>query len=234
MSRAAVFALVFALAAPRAADACEDFIVESKVFEFAARGGVLVYFRASPTKGPPYEAPLVNKKWKFKLANKRAIAPKVKLIAPGLAVLGLPAGVDAGVLVDGDKRVAELDAIDDDEPGLAEPRVRSVLHSVTGGKFPVTRVTVELVGSPPRSAVAIVLANEDGDPITFGMIEQGKPLVAFERKDCGILPKGTIEPTAGSKVKVFWVDQFGRVSPRSDLVRVVSDEPAPKGKDRGR
>src|SRR5262245_51186051 len=110
MSRLALIAAL-ALLAPRAADACDEFIIESKIVEFAARGGVLVRFHASPTKGTPYEAPLVNPAWKFKLANKRAIKPVVKLLAPGLAVLRLPKGVRAGVLVDGEKRVAELDAL---------------------------------------------------------------------------------------------------------------------------
>lgn len=212
-----------ALLAPRAADAaCDEFIVESKVFEFASRGGILVRFHASPTSGPAYEAPLVNKKWKFKLANKRSIAPKIKMIAPGLIVLTLPKGVDAGVLVDGDKRIAELDAIDPDEPRLPEPRVRAVTQSTTGA---ATRIIVELVGPAPRTAVAIVLANEDGDPITFGMIEPGKPLVAFEKKECSLLADGTVEPRVGMKVKAFWVDQFGRVSPRSNLKRIIKDVP---------
>jgi hypothetical protein len=234
MSRAAVVTLVLALLAPRVSDACDEFIIESKVFEFASRGSVLVVFHAAPTKGPAYEAPLIHKNWKFKLANKRAIAPKVKLLAPGLAVLSLPSGIDAGVLVDGEKRIAELDAIDEDEPRLEEPHLRSVVHESTGGKFPVTRVTVEVVGRAPRTAVAIVLATEDGEPITFGMIEAGQPMIAYERKDCGILPKGTTEPTVGMKVKAFWVDQFGRVSARSEAKRVMSSEPPPKTKDRGR
>jgi hypothetical protein len=216
-----------AMLAPRVADACDQFIIESKVFEFASRGGILVRFHASPTKGPAYESPLVNKKWKFKLANKRAIPPKAKLIAPGLAVLTLPKGIDAAVLVDGETRVAELDTIGD-EPSLDEPRVRSITQSSTGGKAPTTRVTVEIVGQAPRTAVAIVLANEDGEPITFGMIDPGKPLVAFETKECSLLPEGTVEPTVGMKVKAFWVDQFGRVSPRSDVKRVIKEAPPAK------
>jgi hypothetical protein len=228
MSRLLAVGLVFALATPRVADACDEFIIESKVFEYASRGGILVRYHASPTKGPAYEAPLVNKKWKFKLANKRAIPPKAKLIAPGLAVLTLPKGVPAGVLVDGEKRVAELDAIDESEPRLEEPEVRAVVFSSTGGKSPSTRVTVEIVGSAPRTAVAIVLANAAGDPMTFGMIDPGKPLVAFETKDCTLIPPGTLEPRVGQKVKAFWVDQFGRVSPRSELVKIVKEAPPDK------
>jgi hypothetical protein len=232
MRRAVIAGLAVALLAPRAAAACDEFIIESKVFEFSSRGGILMRYHASPTKGPAYEAPLVNKKWKFKLANKRAIPPKVKMIAPGLVVVTLPKGVAAGVLVDGDKRIAELDAIDEDEPRLEEPRVRSVTYTRTEGKPPTkktegtpssTRVTVEIVGPAPRTAVAIVLANEDGDPMTFGMIDPGKPLVAFERKECTLHAEGTIEPEVGMKVKAFWVDQFGRVSPRSELKRIGAE-----------
>ncbi len=221
-------ALSIAVAAPRVAEACDEFIIESKVFEFASRGGILMRFHASPTKGPAYTAPLVDKKWKFKLANKRAIAPKVKMIAPGLVVLTLPKGVDAGVLVDGDKRIAELDAIDDSEPRLDEPRVRAVVQSTSPGKSPTTKVTVEIIGQAPRSAVAIVLANEDGDPMTFGMIDPGKPLVAFEMKECTLLADGTVEPKLGERVKAFWVDQFGRVSPRSKLTKIIKEPPPSK------
>jgi hypothetical protein len=228
MSRLVVVGLVLALATPRVADACDEFIIESKVFEYASRGGILVRYHASPTKGPAYEAPLVSKKWKFKLANKRTIPPKAKLIAPGLAVLTLPKGVPAGVLVDGERRVAELDAIDEDEPRLDEPEVRAVVFSTTSGKAPSTRVIVEIVGSAPRTAVAIVLANAAGDPMTFGMIDPGKPLVAFEAKDCTLIPPGTLEPRVGQKVKAFWVDQFGRVSPRSELVKIVKEAPPDK------
>lgn len=221
-------ATLIATLAPRTADACDDFIIESKVFEYAARGGILLHFRASPTQGPAYEAPLVNKKWRFKLANRRMIPPKAKLIAPGLAVLTLPAGVPAGVLVEGDRRIAELDAIDESEPRLPEPHVRSVVKTTVGGKAPSTRVTVEIVGSAPRTAVAIVLANAAGDPMTFGMIEAGQPLVVFETKQCTVLPPDTLEPKLGQKVKAFWVDQFGRVSPRSELVKVIEDAPPTK------
>ncbi len=230
MRRLVVAGLALALVVPRVADACDEFIIESKIFEKAARGGILVQYHASPTKGPAYEAPLVNKKWKFKLANKRAIAPKVKMIAPGLVVVTLPKGVPAGVLVDGEKRVAELDAIDDDEPRLEEPEVRAVVLNTTGGKSPATRVTVELVGSAPRTAVAVVLAKASGDPMTFGMIDPGQPLVVFETKECSLLAPGTLEPRVGQKVKVFWVDQFGRVSPRSEIVRISEAEPPAKGK----
>ncbi|MGE3767331.1 MAG: hypothetical protein AB7L94_34075 [Kofleriaceae bacterium] len=232
MRLVAAVGLALALVTPRVADACDEFIIESKVFEKAARGGILVRFHASPTKGPAYEAPLVNKKWKFKLANKRAIAPKVKLIAPGLAVVTLPKGVQAGVLVDGERRVAELDAIDEDEPRLDEPEVSAVVMSSTGGKAPSTKVTVHVVGQVPRSAVAIVLANAKGEPMTFGMIEPGQPLVAFETKVCSLVPPDTIEPRVGQKVKAFWVDQFGRVSPRSELVKITEEAPPAKGKVR--
>ncbi len=217
-----------ALAAPESAEACDELIIAPKVFERAARGGVLVHFYASPTKGSAYETPLVNKKWKFKLANKRVIAPKVKMIAPGLVVVRLPDGVPAGVLVDGDKRVAELDAIDNDEPLLDEPDVRAVVMSTPTGKATSTKVTVELVGAPPRTAVAIVLANEEGDPMTFAMIDPRTPLVAFEKKECTLLAPGTIEPRLGQKVKVFWVDQFGRASPRSELVKIAAEAPPSK------
>lgn len=226
--RLAVLLVASALLAPRVADACDEFIIESKVFEKAARGGILIQYHASPTKGPAYEAPLVNKKWKFKLANKRAIAPTVKMIAPGLVVLRLPKGVPAGVLVDGEKRIAELDAIDESEPTLEEPEVRAVVMTTTGGKSPSTKVTVEIVGNAPRTAVAIVLANAAGDPMTFGMIEPGQPLVVFETKECSLLAPGTLEPRLGQKVKAFWVDQFGRVSPRSDIVKIVKEAPPAK------
>ena len=228
MRAALITSLALAIAAPRVAEACDEFIIESKVFEFASRGGILMRFHASPTKGPAYTAPLVDKKWKFKLANKRAIAPKVKMIAPGLVVLTLPKGVDAGVLVDGEKRIAELDAIDDSEPRLDEPRVRAIVQSSSGGKSPTTKVTVEIIGQAQRSAVAIVLADEDGDPMTFGMIDPGKPLVAFEMKECTLLPDGTVEPKPGQRVKAFWVDHFGRVSPRSNLTKIIKEAPPAK------
>src|SRR5688500_19550046 len=69
MRRAVIAGLAFALLAPRIADACDEFVIETKVFERAARGGILVQYHASPTKGPAYEAPLVSHKWKFKHAN---------------------------------------------------------------------------------------------------------------------------------------------------------------------
>lgn len=225
----AVAALAVIAVSPGVTDACDEFIVESKVFEKAARGGILVQFHASPTNGTAYEAPLVNKRWKFKLANKRAIAPKVRMIAPGLVVVTLPKGIPAGVLVDGERRVAELDAIDEDEPRLDEPEVRAVVASTTGK---ASKITVEIVGSVPRTAVAIVLANASGDPMTFGMIDPGKPLVAFETKECSMLAPGTIEPRVGQRVKAFWVDHFGRVSPRSDSVKIVKEAPPSKSKER--
>jgi hypothetical protein len=81
---------------------------------------------------------------------------------------------------------------------------------------------VELAARPPAGVVAIVLVDATGKPRSFGLVEAGAPLVAYDRSRCGVLPDGTTESAHGDQVTVFFVDKYGFKSKHSNVVKVVA------------
>ena len=84
-----------------------------------------------------------------------------------------------------------------------------------------SRTTVTLKGDVPADAVAIVITDAKGTPLSFGRVTPGEALAPYYHGRCSVLPDGTVEPTVGQTVRVFWVDRYGQPSAKSPAIRVV-------------
>jgi hypothetical protein len=149
------------------------------------------------------------------------VEPVIEVLAPGLSVYRLPRGAKVGELVDGTTTLAKVTAVT--AKPLPAPKVKAVQHQlpVHRGKRGSTRTTVAITGSVPTDAVAIVITDAKGTPLSYGQITAGEPLEPYFHQRCGVLPNGTIEPTVGVAVRLFWVDKYGQASAKSAAIKVV-------------
>lgn len=193
----------------------------------AADGGIVVATEQA-RYDEPEEGDATETKWQLEVGGKTS-APKIDVIAPGLAIYRLPAGARSAKLVDAKSKVraavtggAKLDT-------LPAPRIKSVRHEKNLGRRSSAFTRVVLDSGSPAGAVALVIADPKGKPMSFGLLdakaEPGSEVTVFSHSRCGVVPNGTIEPNLGDKVTVFWVDSAGRVSPPSKVAVVGGTKP---------
>lgn len=153
--------------------------------------------------------------WKLRVGGKD-LAPVIEVIAPGLSVYRLPAGATAGELVDGTTTLAKITA--QTSKPLPAPKVKAVRHAKDER---TARTSVALVGDAPADAVAIVITDAKGKPLSWGRVNvYGAGIEPYYHGRCAVLPNGTIEPTIGASVRLFWVDKYGRASAKSAAIKV--------------
>lgn len=184
-----------------------------------AGGGILV-----ATEQVPYsvkdEGDAQQPTWQLE-ANGSKTAPTMDTLAPGLVVYRVTTAGDAS-LVDGAKVIAKVTASKGNPAPLAAPKVKSIRHDKFVGRRASAYTRVTLDGAPPAGAVALVLTDAKGTARSFGLVEGvGPEVTVYEHSRCGVVPNNTVESRIGDKVKVFWVDQSGRVSPASKTTRVT-------------
>lgn len=157
--------------------------------------------------------------WTFRVAGK-TVAPVIEVLAPGLSVYRLPKGVSEGELTDGKTTLAKVTT--KTAKPLPAPKVKSVKHSVPEpGERGSSRTTVAITGDPPADAIAIVITDAKGTPLSYGRLAYGAGLDPYYHGRCGVLPNGTIEPQIGTSVRIFWVDKYGQASAKSAPINVV-------------
>lgn len=159
--------------------------------------------------------------WKLRDGGKD-IAPVIEVLAPGLSVYRLPKGVSTAELTDGTKALATITATAGAKP-LRAPKVTSVKHSKASDAMRKrsSRTTVTIAGDVPAGAIAIVITDAKGTPMSFGRITQGGGLDPYYHGRCGVLPDGTVEPLVGKTVRLFWVDKYGQASAKSAPIKVA-------------
>ncbi len=149
-------------------------------------------------------------------------APKIDILAPGLAVYRLPAATSTIKLVAGTTTIATATTSTDKPSALAAPNVKTVRHDRTSGRRASAYTRVTLDGAIPAGMVALVLADAKGTPRSFGLIDSTTQEIAvYSHRRCGTVPNNTIESSIGDKVTLMWVDQSGRVSPASKVITVT-------------
>jgi hypothetical protein len=154
--------------------------------------------------------------WKLRVDGKN-VAPVIEVLAPGLSVYRLPTGATAGELVDGKTTLAKITA--QTSKPLPAPKVKSVKHDKDERS---ARTSVALTGDAPADAVAIVITDAKGTALSWGRVNvYGAGIEPYEHGRCGMLPNGTVEPTVGSSVRLFWVDKYGRASAKSAAIKVA-------------
>ncbi|CAN5752675.1 hypothetical protein BH11MYX2_BH11MYX2_19100 [soil metagenome] len=158
---------------------------------------------------------------KFTVDGKKRDFEKVE-VAPGLVVYRLPAGAKSGVIDGGKAGKATVKALDAKKPALAAQKIKSITFVESrSGRGTNRNTTVMLDGTAPADAVALVVMDAKGRPLSWGPAkpEEGAPLLVYEQSRCGAVPDGTLVPSEGS-VKLFWVDKYGRQSEYSASVTI--------------
>ena len=77
-----------------------------------------------------------------------------------------------------------------------------------------------LDGAPPKDVVAIVAVDAKGKAISWGRVS-GTKLHVYANQTCELVTPGTVEPKAGDKVTLFWVDHMGRKSPATRPIGIT-------------
>lgn len=159
--------------------------------------------------------------WRFR-DGELLVEPTIDVIAPGLAVYRYPAAKGKLELEDDDHAVVATMAMTNDKPALlAAPRVKKIVSTKSLGRRGSTIVEVVLDGAAPATAVAIVAVGANGRSLSFGTVAAGQKLVIYEQQRCLLVSNGTIEPRAGERVTVFWVDAMGRKSPATKPIAIT-------------
>lgn len=223
MLRPTALLTAFALISPGIAEAkCAMSHLRPQVLtkEASAGGGIVV-----ATEQVPYdvkdEGDAVQPTWKLRMAGATS-APKIDVIAPGLAVYRLPAASGDATLLDGTTVIAKVTTIKTQPVQLLAPRVKGVRHEKTVGRRSSAYTIVALDGSAPEGVVAMVLADGTGKARSFGLVTKGaKEITVYAHPRCGVVPNDTVESAPGDKVTLFWVDASGRVSPATKAISVT-------------
>lgn len=154
--------------------------------------------------------------WRFRDGG-RVVTPKLDALAPGLAVYRLPANPTGTVTLEDDRQKTIVTLGATTKPaGHKAPRANKIGLEQAFGRRPYARVTVELDGKAPDRAVALVLADAKGNPMSWGRVTAGaSSVVVHSAGRCRALPNGTQAPSVNQKVTLFWVDDAGAKSPLS-------------------
>jgi hypothetical protein len=164
--------------------------------------------------------------WQLEVGGAKS-APKIDMLAPGLAVYRLPAAGGDASLVAGTKVIAKVTLLRGQPKQLVAPKVKSIVHNKTIGRRSSAFTTVTLDGPPPENMVALVLADAKGKARSFGMVVDAGAvqLDVYAHSRCGVVPNDTIESKIGDTVTLFWVDASGRVSPATAAIKVTGKAP---------
>ncbi|MFN0248825.1 MAG: hypothetical protein ACKV2T_18190 [Kofleriaceae bacterium] len=181
-----------------------------------APNGAIVMLRSSSQQGSREDIV----KWTLRVDGKD-VAPVIDVLAPGLSVYRLPKSVAAAELTDGTSTLAKLTASATAKP-LPAPKVTAVRHaSSRGPRGGSSRTTVSITGDAPADAIAIVITDAKGKPLSYGHLTSGAGLDPYYRGRCGLVPNGTVEPMVGQSVRIFWVDKYGQASATSAPIKVT-------------
>lgn len=183
-------------------------------------GGIVVGFTDAEDIRPEAGDIAVQPSWRFVIDGK-SVTPTIVTLAPGLALYKFPAGASGDIsLVDGKRLVAKARTTTQALRKLPAPKAKAIRLEQRLGRRPFANVTVELDGDAPVQAIALVLADAKGTPLSWGRVtERGKVEVLRSRR-CHVLPNGTQTPTPNQKVTLFWVDAAGTRSPASAPIAI--------------
>ena len=163
---------------------------------------------------------VVQKGWRFR-SGKTVAEPTIEIIAPGLAVYRHAATGGQLDLEDANQKRLVMAHVAKDTPGpLAAPKVTKLVARKVVSRRSTTTVEVVLDGAPPKDVVAIVAVDAKGKPISWSRVE-GPKLFVYRNQTCEMVSDGTVEPKAGEKVTLFWVDVMGRKSPATKPIGIT-------------
>ena len=228
------FLLIAAVAvAPRAAAGdCASMPLQAQVVttagaEIPSDGGILV--ATTWTNGSRTEKSEDPVRPGWRLRGKKLTAPKIDVLAPGLAVYRVPFDGQAAVeLEDEDhKVVANVTAGKRKAAAVPAPKAKSVVFVATMSRHSSQVATATLTADPPAGASALVIVNAKGLPTSWGSVVPGKVQTPYAHHDCAMLPNGSSAPVVGETVTLFWVMADGRRSEPTKAITVTGKFPKP-------
>jgi hypothetical protein len=154
--------------------------------------------------------------WRFRNMNK-VVRPHVVIVAPGLAIYHPPPTPgDDVVLEDLDQNVKTTKKrAFSIEPPPAAPVIKSITSGIVQQR---TTVTLELADKPGESAFVAIVSRVERDklvPLTWAMLRGPQPLAIVlwhTPYTCEQTVTASIQPKAGDRVVVSWLDDAGRLS----------------------
>ena len=230
MYRLALVAAAVALVPNIAAGDCMPSQLAAQVITLSGSvvpsdGGIVVAATVSGSYDPANRgsgaANVVQPKWQLRGSN-GAMAPKIDLVAPGLAVYRVPADSASVTLEDdGGKAVAKV-TTSKSKPGATypAPKVKKLEYIATLSRHSMQRIEATLEVEPAKLTYAIVIADAKGKAKAWGMIGKGLTQFPYLHSDCGSVPNGTSVPKPGDMVTLFYVDSVGRRSEPSKPIKL--------------
>jgi hypothetical protein len=150
----------------------------------------------------------VQANWKF--VGPRPMPPTIDVLAPGLAVYR-SAYVQLELQNESGDTVAKAARSNATPDLLAAPKIKTLRFDAPMSRRSIQRVEVTLDGAAPAGVIALVLADTQGTPKSWGPAV-GSVLYPYLQRDCLVLPNGTVPSKKGDKVTLFWIDEHGRKS----------------------
>lgn len=188
-----------------------------------ANGGLVVQTLLDSTGKDPMLGPA---KWKL-VSDIGTSAPALDVLAPGLAVIRLPAKAKSAELREEETVLGVMTRAATAPRALAAPEVTSIVHASWPNRRGNSTLVSVIPTSVPDGALAMIIADaKTGKVHSFGKPEAGlKEIRVYYQGRCSALPNGTVETHIGDRVVVRWVDRFGRLSPPSKVTTVVERKP---------
>lgn len=227
MHRALLVVAALAVAPKSAAGDCASAPLRAQVVTTAGAqipsdGGILV--ATSYTTGamvPKAEDP-VQPGWR--LRGKKLLAPKIDLLAPGLAVYRVVFDGKATIELENDAHEVLVNVTPSTAKttALPAPKLKSVVFTAQMARHSSQFAAATLAEDPPVGAAALVLVNAKGQATSWGSVAAGRVQTPYAHNDCAMLPNGSSAPIVGETVTMFWVASDGRRSEPSKPIKVTS------------
>jgi hypothetical protein len=188
----------------------------------ASDGGIVVAAVAESRGDLAPGDAAVQTGWRLRVGGS-LVKPPIDKLAPGLAVYRAAVANSYKLELEDEKHavVATVRPARDGGDALAAPKLRRVWFDKLTGKRGGTRVGVELDGGTPAHAIALVLADAQGTPRSWALVDGSPTLYPYVTGDCRALPNGTIPSKPGDKVTLYWIDDAGRKSPASKPIEIA-------------
>ena len=157
---------------------------------------------------------------KHELVIKGVTKPITRTLAPGLAVLAVPASTTE--IYDQTGKPVLAIKTTTDKPKLAPAPVVKAIEYTLGRRRGIEQVFVT-IDKLPADALAVVLSDPKGKPKSWGLVTKntGGRLLGYSSTSCQALPNGTVPSKEGDQVIVQLVDAYGRLSAPTKPLRIT-------------
>jgi uncharacterized iron-regulated membrane protein len=193
--------------------------------EIPSDGGILVATTWTTSADKPMSENPVQPGWR--LRGKTLTAPKIDVLAPGLAVYRVAFDGQAAMELENEQHevVVNVTASTVKPAAIPVPKVKSIVYTATLSRHSSQTATATLTADPPAGAVAIVIVDDKGEATSWGGVVPGRVQTPYSHADCAMLPNGSSAP--GGTVTTFWVMADGRRSEPSKAIKITTKFPKP-------